>query len=344
MAFADEVRDKQWHLQALGVQQAHSLSRGAGIKVGVVDTGVWAEHPDLVGAVLPGAATVGGDGRKDLNGHGTAMASLIAGRGHGEGAGVLGIAPESTILPIVISDGIVNSDAIVTEGLDWLVSHGATVINMSIGGAATSRQVHDSLREAVAADVVVVAAAGNTSKPQEIYPGAYPEVLAVGSTDRNGQLSPASVAGRHVDLVAPGDNITAAGKDMAAPYTSGTGTSAAAAVVSGAAALVRAKFPNLSGAEVIHRLTATAIDKGPPGRDDQYGYGELNLIGALTADVPPLEAASSSPGRPPGGAAPPADDDDTIKVALFLAGLALVVTVPVIIVIVFVARRRRRSQ
>jgi subtilisin family serine protease len=118
-------------------------------------------------------------------------------------------------------------------------------------------------------------------------------------------------------------------------YGAGTGTSASAAIVAGAAALVRAKFPNLSAKEVIHRLTATAIDKGPKGRDDEYGYGIVNLVGALTADVPPLP--SSPPASPPATASPKTSSGSPWMGLLVVAGVLAVL----VIIGVLVARRRR---
>lgn len=115
----------------------------------------------------------------------------------------------------------------------------------------------------------------------------------MGATDRTGNVAGFSETGPQVDLTAPGADIVSTGI-YESGYHEGSGTSEATAVVSGAAALIRAKFPQLSAVEVVHRLTATATDAGAPGRDDSYGYGRLNLLKALTADVPPLPEASPS--------------------------------------------------
>ena len=103
-------------------------------------------------------------------------------------------------------------------------------------------------------------------------------------------------------------------------YRRGTGTSDSAAIVSGAAALVRSRFPDLPASEVVHRLTATATDKGAPGWDEQYGYGVLNLVAALTADVPP----SSAPARTAPTAAPPERDGDSRVLPIALAVLVAI--------------------
>jgi len=186
-------------------------------------------------------------------------------------------------------------------------------------------------------------------------------VLAVGSTDRNHKHASFSVVDKRVDICAPGkDIVTAEPKNR---YANVDGTSVSAPIVSGAVALVRAKFPNLSGPEVIHRLEATADDIGPPGRDDQCGYGELNIVKALTADVPPLanstgsaaatpSASASGDGVPhyidPGAttaAAQPSDDDagsGSSSMPLIL-GLVVGLVVAGGLAALFVARQRRRN-
>ncbi|BFU44061.1 S8 family serine peptidase [Krasilnikovia sp. MM14-A1004] len=302
-AAADSIRDRQWHLSDLRITEAHRITRGAGVVVAVIDTGVDAKHRDLAGAVLPGYNTVSGrfedpTGRKDVVGHGTEMAGLIAGRGHGSGAGVLGIAPASSILPIDSPVGGLGG-AFLPEAVDFAIAHHAGVINMSFGGPERDED-HEAIRKALAHDIVVVAASGNRDAEGEDYPGLYPEVLTVGAYGADRRIADFSVTGPQVDLVAPGDHLATTTVSKSG-YGLGSGTSEATAVVSGAAALIRAKYPTMSAAEVVHRLTATADDAGAPGRDDTYGYGRLNVVRALTADVAPLPAVPASPS---GGAAP----------------------------------------
>jgi type VII secretion-associated serine protease mycosin len=295
-AFADSTRDSQWHLKFINVAEAHKISTGKGVVVAVIDTGVNANHPDLQGNVQKGIdVTPGrsGDGQQDSDGHGTAMAGLIAAHGHGSDGGTLGIAPDATILPIRDADkfGFGTSTGMV-QGIDWAIGHGARVISISSAGSG-SPELRAAVDRALRADVVVVAGVGN--KPREVFvafPAAIEGVVAVGATDRSGNHASVSVTGKQVVLSAPGVGITSTSNTGG--YRTGTGTSDATAIVAGAAALVRAKFPNLSADEVVHRLTATATDKGAPGRDDEYGYGVLNLVAALTANVPPASQASSS--------------------------------------------------
>ncbi|MFI5491776.1 type VII secretion-associated serine protease mycosin [Actinoplanes sp. NPDC051859] len=299
-AAADEIRGKQWHLSALRVGDAHQITQGDGLTVAVIDSGV-ARHQDLTNAVLAGGDLVnpdGGDGRSDSSGHGTSMAGVIVGRGHGADNGVLGLAPAAKILPIRIATNSFNSSKQLADAISMAVARGARVINMSIGGG-DDEPIRAAIRAAQAADVVLVAASGNRGDYGDNYPGKYPEVLTVGAVDRSGKVADFSVTGPQVDLVAPGVDIVTTGNTETG-YVRGKGTSHATAVVSGAAALIRARFPEMSAAEVVHRLTATAVDAGAEGRDDVYGYGRLDLMAALTAEVPPapptvVPSASTQP-------------------------------------------------
>jgi subtilisin family serine protease len=287
---ADPVRDAQWHLGFLHVEEAQRITLGEGVTVGVIDTGVDAGHPDLVGSVLPGHVVppLLGDPDTDPIGHGTAMAGLIAAHGR-----ALGIAPEARILPVTNTQAL--SGGAFEGGVRWAVDHGATVLCLAYGREDDPTARAD-IAYAISKDVVVVAGIGNTNVPLEPFPAAYPGVVSAAGVDRNGDHSAISVVAPYATLAAPSDDIVSTDSrsdGTQTGYLKGTGTSNSTAIIAGAAALVRAKFPTLSAAEVIHRLTATADDKGPPGRDDQYGFGIVNLVKALTADVPPLTPSAT---------------------------------------------------
>ncbi len=361
-AYADATRDKQWQLDFLDVTQAHKYSQGQGVTVAVIDSGVDAGHPDLSGNVLQGvditAGRIGsGNGQRDSEGHGTGMAGLIAAHGHGTNVGALGIAPQAKILPIqAVTDlsggvGKATPDDI-AQAINFAVDRHAAVINLSVG-VLRSSSLRDALERAHTAGIVVVASAGNTDSDVLVpYPGGAEGVLTVGATDRNGNHASISVSGRAVVIAAPGVDITSTNKGGG--YRTGTGTSDATAIVSGAVALVRAKYPDLSADEVIHRLTATATDKGPPGRDEQYGYGVLDLVAALTADVPASPGNAQAGGSPTGdpGSAPPSAEaaptpgSDTSSdggSANVFVTVVLLAILAIVVVAFLVVRQRRRT-
>jgi subtilisin family serine protease len=203
------------------------------------------------------------------------------------------------VLPIADTDdaGRANDDAMIAA-IRYAIRSSVRVISISQGEAFASPALANAVAAAQAADIVVVAAAGDRSQGDLTVdaPANLPGVIAVAAIDRDGNRLADSVTGPAVTLAAPGAAI--ASPAPGGGYSAGTGTSDATAIVAGAVALVRAKYPNLSAAEVIHRLTATATDKGPPGRDNEYGYGVINIVAALTADVPPL---SASPHPAPSG-------------------------------------------
>ncbi|GAA3783479.1 hypothetical protein GCM10022225_84610 [Plantactinospora mayteni] len=358
-ALADTVRDRQWHLRALGVAEAHRVTQGAGVVVAVIDTGVRADHKDLTGNILPGVDVTGADtdGRQDTDGHGTAMAGLIAGHGHGPGNadGVLGIAPKAKILPIRSSRTKVGAGDDLPPAVREAVRRKAGVMSLSLTAGA-SESLRQAVQDALAADIVVVAATGN--RPDDAFmgwPAAYPGVLAVGATGRDGKLAPISVTGKAVGLVAPGVDIASTSRTGA--YQAASGTSDSTAIVAGAAALVRAKYPDLTAPEVVHRLTATATDRGARGRDPEYGHGVLNLVEALTADVDPAGAQPTPSTEPtptadtmsPAVAAPAPGGSADIRLspaAYVVGGLCLLVVLAGAGVLGWVlvrARRRRRT-
>ncbi|WP_088979537.1 type VII secretion-associated serine protease mycosin [Micromonospora coxensis] len=299
------VRSDQWHLRFLRVTDAHRISQGDGVTVAVPDTGV-APHPDLIGNLLAGRDLIpggSGDGRQDKDSHGTSMAGLIAAHGREPGSGALGIAPKAKVLPIrtkLVNDHGDTED--LAAAVEWATSQGADVISISAVAGASPR-LQRAVRSALQANIVIVAAAGNSPEDLNVgYPASEEGVIGVGGVDHLGEHATISVRGAKIDVAAPAVDIYST--SYGAKYSKGTGTSSATAIVAGAAALIRSKYPHLPAAEVAHRLTATAVDKGPPGRDDEYGYGVIDLVAALTADVPPLGFESSTVTPPPDGAAP----------------------------------------
>jgi type VII secretion-associated serine protease mycosin len=300
-AHADAARSLDWALGALHAQKAWQTTKGAGVVVAVLDTGVDATHPDLTGQVLPGKDEVGfGAERGDAAWarHGTGMAAIIAGHGHGpgDGSGVLGIAPQARILPVrVILEEkdpqrqrarTTRGDAL-PDGIRWAVDHGADVINLSLGDdSATAAPVADednAIQYALGKGVVVVASAGNggAEADRSSYPAAYPGVIAVAAVDRHGMHAPFSTSRWYTAVSAPGDDVVIA--DPNRKYYTGWGTSAASAYASGTAALILSVNPRLSPAQVKQVLESTARDRPKGGRDDDLGTGLIDPAAAVAA-------------------------------------------------------------
>ncbi|GAA2712728.1 MULTISPECIES: type VII secretion-associated serine protease mycosin [Streptomyces] len=323
-ARADAIRTQEWALDSLRVQDAWRTTKGAGITVAVLDTGVDETHPDLRGRVLPGKDLVGfgaEPGERAWARHGTAMAGIIAGRGHGDGDadGVVGVAPQARILPVrvILEDGDPARSrargargSALADGIRWAADHGADVINLSLGD--DSDTAHPEPREDAAVQyalrkgAVVVASAGNGGENGDhvSYPAAYPGVIAVAAVDRYGNRAPFSTRRWYATVSAPGVDVVIADPDRR--YYEGWGTSAAAAFVSGTAALLKAARPGLTAAQVRRVLTATAKDAPDGGRSDDLGAGLIDPAAALAraralpADPPPPPAPRYFAGGPHG--------------------------------------------
>ena len=356
-ANADAIRDREWIVSALHLAKAHQYSLGSGVIVAVVDSGVDPTHADLAGNVLTGAdvsssGAVSGNGHQDSLGHGTGIAGIVAGHGHGPGHadGVLGIAPKAKILPV--KDG--ESFGVgIAPAIRWAIGHKAKVICIAQSDllSGSPPDLEQAVEAAEKADIVVVAGAGNEPMSTSVaYPAAYPGVVAAAGTDEHGEHAAVSVTGPQLVLAAPATDIVQPYPKH--KYSVGTGTSLSTAIIAGAAALIRSRFPKLSATEVVHRLTATATDKGAPGRDDEYGYGLINIVAALTANVPP--AAGASPSAPTTTTPPaavtttPAGSPTSAVAAQSSTGtpigiIAAVAAVLAVLAVWLVAGRRRTS-
>ncbi|KOV21091.1 MULTISPECIES: type VII secretion-associated serine protease mycosin [Streptomyces] len=341
-AHADGIRARQWSLEAMHTEEAWRTTKGAGVTVAVLDTGVEADHPDLDGNVLTGKDLVGfgaSEGDRAWARHGTAMAGIIAGHGHGPGNadGVMGIAPEAKILPVrvILEDGDPSRAEArksrgnaLAEGIRWAADHGADVINLSLGDDSASAHPEpgedQAIQYALGKGVTVVASAGNGGEKGDhvSYPAAYPGVIAATAVDRYGTRAPFSTRRWYATVSAPGVDVIIADPDH--KYYEGWGTSAAAAFVSGAAALVRAAHPDLAPAQIKRLLEDTARNAPADGRDDSRGFGFIDPAAAIEAAsrMEPEGLESAAYGEKYFGPGPDTagSDDDTADWAAPLAG------------------------
>ncbi len=325
-ARADQVRDAQRPiLDDLDVPAAWKITRGRGVTVAVVDAGVVGSNPDLAGSVTIGPNMLAAidAGTRPQQMHGTTMASLIAGHGHGPGgnAGVIGIAPEAKLLSVrVIGEKgdpsyrrfrtDERSETAVARGIRYAADHGADVINLSLGESRESAEEREAVGYAIGKGVVVVAAAGNEGEKRELldgdgfapysYPASYPGVIAVAATDGAHARAPFSNRNYSVLLGAPGVDLPVSGSD--GNYYRSSGTSDACALVSGIAALIRARHPKLPPALVSQALVA-GTRSGPAGKyGPETGFGQVNAQRALAA------ADTLTSARPGAAAGKPARD------------------------------------
>jgi type VII secretion-associated serine protease mycosin len=300
---ADIVRSKEYWLSSYGILDAWGTTRGKGVTVAVIDTGIDGSVPELRGAVVGGTDFShhgAANGQKPVGSgedadHGTMVASLLAGRGTGPGTGAIGVAPQASLLSISIGFGAQapDSDQQIADAVTWAVDHGARVINMSLTRNTLSwpPSWDKAFLYAEQHDVVVVAAAGNRgSGTDEVgAPATMPGVLTVAGVDESGRASrDASSQGVTIGVAAPSVDLVSV--VPGGGYVLWDGTSGAAPIVAGVVALVRAAHPELSAADVIQRIIATARDRGAPGDDPIYGYGLLDANAAVNANVPTVTA------------------------------------------------------
>lgn len=354
-AHADDIRSSEYWLKARGISEAHKITKGKGVKVAIIDTGIDTSHPDLKGAVTGGADMSGSGGPQGdkpigvMSEHGTLVATLLGGRGnnkqeiervksenerlktawekakkHAEDEnkdkkddeekvevpkepeyekipalragndGVLGVAPEAELLSVSLWMGGDNPAGIPVEeqipkAVRWAVDSGAKVINMSLGSTSPAwpESWDDAFKYAEDKDVVIVAAAGNRSggMSQVGAPATIPGVLTVAGVDESGKASKdSSTEGISIGVAAPAEQLV--GGLPGGGYARWSGTSGAAPLVAGVAALIRAEYPQMKAPQVINRILQTAKDTGAPGVDNLYGYGIIDAHAAVTANVP----------------------------------------------------------
>ncbi|WP_251096915.1 type VII secretion-associated serine protease mycosin [Streptomyces sp. Caat 7-52] len=359
-----------WALQRVNLDELWSESKGKGMKVAVIDTGVDTSNPQLTAAVNPslGANFLPKKDKKgqpiedrgnekgttDTVGHGTRVAGIIAARPM-EGTGFVGLAPEATIIPIKQNDaeGHGTAASLVTA-IRHAIKEKADVINISqdTTGAAPDEDLHRAVEDALAANIVVVASAGNDGldgNSKKTYPASYEGVLAVAASDRNNERAAFSQPGDFVGVAAPGvDMISTVPKGG---HCSDNGTSFSAPYVAGVAALVKAKHPKWTPRQIAAQIEQTA-ERSIPGHDRLVGWGVVDPVRALTEDDHPIETPRPDAGLTHAEAPTPAEltlgETPQERTARFATYVAVAVAVLVAglsggAVALRDARRRRRA-
>ncbi|WP_432715282.1 type VII secretion-associated serine protease mycosin [Streptomyces lavendulae] len=356
-----QIADRPWALQRLMLDALWARTKGKGVRVAVIDTGVDRANPQLSGALDPGAGRdfldpKGGDGTNDTVGHGTKVAGLIAARPQ-EGTGFVGLAPEATVIPIRQNDGQGNGNAAtLAQAIDHAVAKGAQVINISQDTDAPLTSDSDlgkAVQRALDAKAVVVASAGNdglTGQKRRTYPAAFPGVLAVASSDRNNERAAFSQPGDFIGVAAPGVDMVSTVPGFGQCIDNGTSFSAP--YVAGVAALLRAEHPQWTPQEVVWQIQNTA-ERAVNGRDDYVGWGVVDPVRAVTQDREAPRAPVPDPGPPP-AAAPRAAElalsetaqerEERIGTYALGVGAVLIAVIAATATVVREARRRRRRR
>ena len=381
-ALADSVRSQEWWLRALHVTDAWRSTKGAGVTVAVLDTGVDPKQADLTGSVITGPDyTHSGriPGGPYWGVHGTAMASIIAGHGHGTGdaLGIVGVAPEAKILSVRVtleSDDPLMSDPAVAGGLPNAIARGiryavrrhATVVDLpldpvtaaGVAGAGASRAERAAVAYALARHVVLVAPAGDDGAGTDAvnYPAAYPGVISAGAFNEKFIKAPYSSRQAYVTpLVTARRDAGVTAASGLTGYAQVDSTSAASAVVAGIVALIRAQFPKLTPAQVRQVLTTSTVFRPRGGRSDGSGYGTADAAAALMAasklvEAVPSEAASAGAVAAQAPPSAPAVHSTVVRKNLshsLITDAGIAVTVFIVLlgcILGFTAWRRRRAR
>jgi subtilisin family serine protease len=270
-----------WGLKAVGAEVAWQKTKGKGIKVAVLDTGVDADHRDLSQNMKAHVDFTGSRyGSEDVQGHGTHCSGIIG--GNENGVGMIGVAPEVELYAAkVLGDNGTGSFDSIIKGLKWAIEQKVDVISMSLGTSQRPPQVlHDLIKEAVKQGIFIVAATGNENG-KVCYPAAYDEVIAVSAIDQKLERAKFSNFGIENEIAAPGVDIVSTYKNNV--YARLSGTSMATPLVAGAVALIIARYKELLNnarptVEEVHKILLTMVkDLGEAGKDELYGAGMINL-------------------------------------------------------------------
>ncbi len=272
----DKLFKRQWGLRKAGYPKAWNRTLGSRAKVGVIDSGIAARHPDLKGNIAAQRDFVDGDRvANDRVGHGTHVSGIVAANTNNR-RGVAGGCPGCRLLVAKVGDqrGVYASDA--ARGINWAVKRGARVVNLSFGAPGNPLILEGAVNRAWRKGAVVVAAAGNENTSRRSYPAAYRRVIAVAATTSEDRRARFSNYGRWVDVAAPGTNIFST---VPGGYQRYSGTSMASPSVAALAGLLASQ--GLDNKQIRGRIQGTARDLGRRGRDIYYGYGRIDAARAV---------------------------------------------------------------
>ncbi|WP_433142430.1 S8 family peptidase [Actinomadura nitritigenes] len=328
---ASAITQQPWAQRRLDFEQAWSITRGAGVTVAVVDSGIEAAHPQLKGKIV-GSFDATGTTPTDCYGHGTQVSGIIAGSDmRRRNVPFVGVAPQVKLLDAKFTTGESTDDnTLLPKAIKWAAEHGAKVINVSARAPDTTL-LQQAVKVAQQHDALIVAAAGNVDKDERGkesagYPANYPGVLSVAAVDQNGTISDFSNHKTRIDVSAPGQDIIST---VGTGYAGGLqGTSFSAPYAAGVAALVRSRFPKLTYQQVINRILITAEG----GNGQGSGYGMISPMQAVSAVLDPnAKPGQTSAARPLSSPVPIAHaapvDHRTRNIGLGIAGGALGLTV-----------------
>lgn len=280
----DPLFNSQYALKKVEALKAWAVNSGKDtVKIGIVDTGVDPDHPELKDKLLPGYnAITPGQFPKDDARHGTHVSGISAAISN-NGIGVAGLAVKCRIIPVKVLGNGTGSLSTIADGLIWAADHGADVVNMSLGTYDENQTLGEAVKYALGKNVVCIATMGNDNTEKKRYPAAFPGMIAVGSTDENDKKSSFSNYGPWMTVSAPGSNILSTLPTYMSSngYGNLSGTSMAAPLVTGLAALIRSQSEGLPPKDVAKVLQNSADDLGETGYDKYFGAGRINAFKAV---------------------------------------------------------------
>lgn len=370
-ASAETMRERQWYLDTMQAERMWQVTKGKGVTVAVIDSGVRSSQPELEGRLRPGKSFVDADRRgaerEDTDSHGTAMATLIAGDGAG-GQGIKGLAPEAGILPVKVGNGR-TSPSLIVAAIRYAANSKAQIISISMGirdfsmGEQDKRKLQDAVDYALKRGKLIFASAGNRGDKDNSmsYPAATPGVVGIASVDADYKTSKYSTHGANVKLAAPGENVpTVCSKGTG--YCRGGGTSQATAIASASAALVWSMHPKWTNNQVLRVLMDTAGKPTDGPVPSQYiGYGTIRpRIPVLEkkgkpgpAGVNPLTEGAKAPDGKAATAKPTPSSDGPKKAHAkkdkennlpWILGGAAAIAIPGAVLAALLIRRRNRAR